>query len=242
MTNKHTLSSATEDYLKAIYELQLTDGAVTTMALAGAMGVSAASTTNMVKKLAALKLARHAPYHGVELTPAGEKIALEVVRHHRLIELFLHEALGMPWDEVHAEAHKLEHVLSDKLEDHIADFLGDPTTDPHGDPIPSKAGIIAPTDLVMLADLAPNTPATIQRVAAQDPARLRYLREQGLVPNTRVTVVEHTPFAGPVRVRVSGGDERVIDRALAQQIWAAQAPPATRKKIARALHRDARKK
>lgn len=224
MTNKRILSSASEDYLKAIYELQLAGGVATTMALAGALGVSAASATNMVKKLAALKLARHAPYHGVELTPAGAKIALEVVRHHRLIELFLHQALGMPWDEVHAEAHKLEHVLSDKLEDHIADFLGDPTTDPHGDPIPSKAGVIAPTAQVALADLAVETPATIERVAAQDPARLRYLREQGLVPNTRVTILAHTPFAGPVRARLANGDERVIDRALAQQIWVTQKP------------------
>ncbi|MBI5305629.1 MAG: metal-dependent transcriptional regulator [Chloroflexi bacterium] len=222
MTNKRILSSAIEDYLKTIYELELGAGAVTTMALAGAMGVSAASATNMVKKLAAMKLARHAPYHGVELTPAGEKIALEVVRHHRLIELFLHEALGIPWDQVHAEAHKLEHVLSDNLEDHIANFLGDPTTDPHGDPIPTKAGIIAQTAQLSLADLTTDTRATIQRVAAQDPARLRYLGELGLVPNANLSVIEQTPFDGPVRARLANGDERVIDRALARQIWVAK--------------------
>lgn len=219
MTNKRMLSAAIEDYLKAIYELQTTTGAVTTSALAGAMRISAASATNMVKKLAAMKLVRHARYHGVELTPAGEKIALEVVRHHRLIELFLHEALGIPWDEVHVEAHKLEHVLSDNLEDHIADFLGDPTTDPHGDPIPTKAGIIAQTDQLSLADLDVGARATIQRVGAQDSARLRYLRELGLVPKARVNIIQLTPFQGPLGVRMENGTEHVLDYALARQIW-----------------------
>jgi DtxR family transcriptional regulator, Mn-dependent transcriptional regulator len=220
MTNKRApLSAAIEDYLKAIYELQSADGVATTMALAGAMGVTAASATNMVKKLAEIKLANHSPYRGVELTPAGEKIALEVVRHHRLIELFLHEALGIPWDEVHAEAHKLEHVLSDNLENRIADYLGDPTRDPHGDPIPTKAGVVAHLDQQSLADLEPGTRATIQRVGAQDPAHLRYLSELGLVPNANLNVIAHSPFDGPVRVRVANGDDRVIDRALARQIW-----------------------
>ncbi|MBI5652209.1 MAG: metal-dependent transcriptional regulator [Chloroflexi bacterium] len=223
MENKHaTLTAAMEDYLKAIYELQATTGTTTTTALATALNISAASATNMIKKLAELKLARHSPYRGVELTTAGEKIALEVVRHHRLIELFLHQALGIPWDEVHVEAHKLEHVLSDNLENHIADFLGDPTKDPHGDPIPSKAGIIADRERESLADGAPGARVTIQRVGAQDPARLRYLRELGIVPQARVNIVAHAPFEGPVRVRTEDGAEHALDRGLARQIWVAE--------------------
>lgn len=220
MENKQmALSAAIEDYLKAIYELQSVHGAATTNALAAALGISAASTTKMVKKLAELKLVRHSPYRGVELTRPGEKIALEVVRHHRLIELFLHEALGLAWDEVHVEAHKLEHVLSDNLEDHIADFLGDPTEDPHGDPIPTKAGELGELSRASLADLTPGARVTVQRVGAQDSAHLRYLSDLGIVPKARVSILEYAPFEGPVRVRTDNGGEHVLDRALARQIW-----------------------
>jgi DtxR family Mn-dependent transcriptional regulator len=223
MENKRaTLTAAMEDYLKAIYELQAATGAATTTALASALGISAASATNMVKKLAELKLVRHSPYRGVELTSAGQKIALEVVRHHRLIELFLHQALGIPWDEVHVEAHKLEHVLPDNLENHIADFLGDPTTDPHGDPIPSKAGIIADTTSQSLADLGVGARGVIQRVGAQDPARLRYLHTLGIIPHARVNLIAHAPFEGPVRVQTEDGVEHALDRGLARQIWVAE--------------------
>ena len=218
MKNKNPLSSSIEDYLKAIYQLQEHGDTVTTTALAQELEISAASATNMIKKLAGLRLAAHSPYQGVELTPAGKKIALEIVRHHRLIELFLHQALGIPWDEVHIEAHKLEHVLSDNLEDHIADFLGDPKEDPHGDPIPTKAGIIADESKLALADLAPGDQVLIRRVSAQDPARLRYLRELGLVPKAAVSVIDSAPFDGPLRVRV-GAVEHVLDRPLARQIW-----------------------
>lgn len=236
MPNKTILSSASEDYLKAIYDLRAEDGVVTTTELATAMRVSAASATNMIKKLATLKLVRHSPYYGVELTPAGEKIALEVVRHHRLIEAFLHEALGIPWDQVHVEAHKLEHVLSDNLEDHIANFLGNPTEDPHGDPIPTKAGSIAASDQQSLAELEPGARATIRRIGAQDPARLRYLRELGLIPKAQVSLIDHAPFHGPVRVRVANGDEHSLDRALAQQIWVS-APRKPVSKTRRAVRR-----
>lgn len=218
MKNKNLLSSSIEDYLKAIYQLQEQDQTVTTTALAEELDISAASATNMIKKLARMKLVIHSPYRGVELTPAGKKIALEIVRHHRLIELFLHEALGLPWDEVHDEAHKLEHVLSDNLENHIADYLGDPKEDPHGDPIPSKAGIVPIESHQSLAELAPNSPALIRRVSAQDPAHLRYLHDLGLVPNATVSLIESAPFDGPVRVRV-GTRNHILDRQLAQQIW-----------------------
>ncbi len=229
MLKNKPFSAAIEDYLKAIYDLHATTRAVTTTALATAMGVSAASATNMLKKLAALKLVRHAPYYGAELTPAGEKIALEVVRHHRLLEAFLYEVLGMPWDEVHAEAHKLEHVLSDNLEDHIAEFLGNPTEDPHGDPIPTKTGNIISSAQQSLADLTPGTRATIRRIGAQEPVRLRYLRGLGIVPNAIISLIEQAPFEGPVRVRLNRR-ECSLDYALAQQIWVSCTPPAPRAK------------
>jgi DtxR family Mn-dependent transcriptional regulator len=232
MKNKNLLSSSIEDYLKAIYQLQEQDQTVTTTALAEELNIAAASATNMIKKLARMKLVIHSPYRGVELTPAGKKIALEIVRHHRLIELFLHEALGLPWDEVHDEAHKLEHVLSDNLEDHIADFLGDPKEDPHGDPIPSKAGIVPSESQQSLAELAPGTPAQIRRVSDQDPAHLRYLSDLGLVPNATVSLIESAPFDGPMRVRL-GAQEHILDRQLARQIWVTQGVKPTRRREAR---------
>lgn len=212
------ISESSENYLKAIYSLGVDGETVTTTALADALGVSAASSTNMIKKLATMKLVRHSPYRGVELTRAGSKIALEVIRHHRLVETFLADALGVPWDRVHAEAERIEHVISEDLEARIASFLGDPTLDPHGDPIPTKSGVIAPAIHTSLIDLAPGARATIQRVSAQDPARLRYLRGLGLVPQATVELVEQAPFDGPVRVRVES-EEHVIDNHLAKDIW-----------------------
>lgn len=213
------ISASVENYLKTIYQLGIDGETVTTTALADALCISAASATNMIKKLATMKLVRHSPYQGVELTKAGRKIALEVIRHHRLVETFLADALGVPWDRVHAEAEKIEHVISEDLEERIADFLGDPTLDPHGDPIPTKDGAVVATISKSLTDLAPGSRATIQRVSAQDPARLRYLRELGLVPQATVEIVEMSPFDGPIRVRVDDGEEHSLDHALARQIW-----------------------
>ncbi len=229
MSKKKLLSSASEDYVVTIYRLRAGDESVTTTRLAEAMRVSAASATNMIKKLAALKLVRHSPYYGVQLTPAGEKVALEILRHHRLVELFLHEALGIPWDEVHEEAHKLEHVLSDSLEDHIANFLGHPTEDPHGDPIPTKAGVLDETFRTSLADVAIGQSAVIRRVTDQDPEHLRHLANLGLVPNARVQVLEREPFGGPLRIRVEQGKEHSLALALASQLWVRIAPAGTRK-------------
>jgi DtxR family Mn-dependent transcriptional regulator len=211
-------STAVEDYIKAIYQLQNGGKAVTTSALAETLHVSAASATNMVKKLAARKLVHHSPYRGVELTKAGEKVALEVVRHHRLIELFLQETLNLPWDRVHAEAEKIEHVLSEDLEDRIAEKLGHPIADPHGDPIPTKAGKMAHATMQRLADLAVGESATIRRVGAQEPEQLRYLGELGVTPNTHVQIIEQIPFGGPMRLRV-GSAEHVLDEIFTQQIW-----------------------
>ncbi|MBI3536331.1 MAG: metal-dependent transcriptional regulator [Chloroflexi bacterium] len=212
------ISRAIEDYVKAIFQLRVEGHAVTTSALADALGISNASATNMIKKLAKLKLARHSPYRGVELTRAGEKIALEIIRHHRLIETFLTEALGVPWDRVHAEAEKIEHVISEDLEERIANFLGNPRQDPHGDPIPSKALEIEPSPSVTLADIPVGQSAVIRRFSDQDPERLRHFSHLGLVPNATVNVIQREPFAGPVRVRAKRGAESVLDEKLARTI------------------------
>src|SRR3974377_527492 len=151
------LSEATQDYLKAIYKLQEQGGVVSTSALAEAMEVTAASVTGMVKKLAGLKLVRHNPYRGVILSRAGQKIALEILWHHRLLELYLAEALGYSWDKVHEEAERLEHVISEEFEEKIFQALGRPTRDPHGDPIPAKDGTVKAADQDRLADLEPGT-------------------------------------------------------------------------------------
>lgn len=211
-------SAAVEDYVKAIYRLQNEARGVTTSALAETLNVSAASATNMVKRLASRKLVRHSPYRGVELTRAGEKMALEVIRHHRLLELFLQETLDLPWDRVHAEAEKIEHVLSEDLEDRIAEKLGNPVADPHGDPIPTKAGKLDRESLRRLADLEVGQAATVRRVGAQEPEHLRYLAGLGVKPNAEVRIVEQVPFGGPMRVRV-GSAEHVLDENFTRQIW-----------------------
>ncbi len=212
------LSRAIEDYLKVIYQIAEDGQTVTTSALADALGISNASATNMIKKLARLKLARHSPYHGVELTDAGAKIALEVVRHHRLIETFLAQALGMPLDRVHAEAHNLEHVISEDLEERIANYLGNPTLDPHGDPIPNKSLEIDQTRHMTLADIPVGQSAVIQRLSDQDPERLRHFSSRGLTPNSTLTVLEREPLAGPIRVRTQSGVESVLDDKTARTI------------------------
>jgi DtxR family Mn-dependent transcriptional regulator len=240
MENKRgPLSAAVEDYIRAIYQLQAAPNAVTTTALAKEMRVSAASATNMIKRLAVMGLVRHSPYRGVTLTRPGEKIALEILRHHRLIELFLNETLGIPWDEVHAEAHKLEHVLSDSLEDHISEFLGDPTEDPHGDPIPTKSGTIAEPAQQPLDNLAPGKRATIRRVSDQNPEHLRYFSRLGLVPNATVDVLKREPFGGPLHIQVESGDQHVLDAALAHEIWVTF-PPGASPAIPGRKHRYAR--
>lgn len=216
-------SDSIENYLKAIYHVQDTLGTVTTTALAEALGVSAASATNMVKKLAALKLAEHSPYREVVLTRAGEKRALETIRHHRLIELFLAETLGVPWDQVHAEAEKMEHVISEDLEARIAARLGNPTFDPHGDPIPSKAGHLPRVALIPLNDLEIGKSAYIARVRDQDSEHLRYLALLGLTLGTRVGVVEKAPFKGPLKIRV-GAHEHLLSQEFADSILVSRVP------------------
>jgi len=217
------LSHQIEDYLKTIYLLQQRSGSASTTAIAEALSIKPASVTGMLKKLAELKLARHTPYQGVTLTRAGEKIALEIVRHHRLIELFLMEALGYSWDEVHAEADRLEHVISEDFEDRIAARLGDPAIDPHGDPIPAKDGSVAALAQRCLTDLACGQSAQIMRVSDAYPDMLRYAAGLGLRPQARITLVDAEPFGGSLRVRV-GKSEHAIGRELAANIFVTSEP------------------
>lgn len=168
----------------------------------------------MIKRLAedeAGPLVTHTPYHGVELTARGLAVALEMLRHHRLIESFLSELLGMPWDQVHEEADKLEHVLSERLEDLISAKLGNPTTDPHGDPIPSREGVIVSRELVRLIDLPVGTSATVARLEQQEGAVLQYLSTLGLILGARVVVESVAPFGGVYTIRVGPDDASTIE-------------------------------
>jgi DtxR family Mn-dependent transcriptional regulator len=210
------VSESAQDYLKAIWKLERT-GDMSTTALADALGVSPASATAMLKKLATLGLVDHERYHGATLTPAGERMALEVVRHHRLLELYLMEALGLSWDQVHEEAERLEHHLSDELESRIDRALGFPTRDPHGDPIPSPELLLQSDEMVCLSDLEAGSMTVVRRVPDGDPELLRYLATLGLVPAEEVRIVDRAPFDGPVTVEVRG-TRHAIGRSLAAQI------------------------
>jgi DtxR family Mn-dependent transcriptional regulator len=211
------ITPAIEDYLKAIYTLQHQNGVVTTSLLGEQRGSKPGSVTGMIKKLAEMNLVQHTPYQGVLLTSAGERIALEVIRHHRLLELYLVEALGYSWDEVHEEAEKLEHHISEKLEARIAARLGHPTFDPHGDPIPTLEGALPSSDDLRLADLGVAERARVLRVRDQSGERLRYLADLGLVPGAAVEVRASAPFDGPITVRLSDADH-ALDRRMARTI------------------------
>jgi DtxR family transcriptional regulator, Mn-dependent transcriptional regulator len=220
------VTHAMEDYLKAIYRLRESSAQVTTQQLAEELGVTGPSVTNMIKRLHDLRLLRHSRYRGVELTEAGTKIALEVLRHHRLLELYLAETLGMPWDQVHAEAERLEHHLSEQVEARMDSALGYPTHDPHGDPIPSREGTIDRVSGVRLIDLEPGQRGVVTRVSDRDPEQLRYLGDLGLYPGVEVAVLERLPFEGPIRIAVSG-TEHVIGRPLARAVHISEEADAT---------------
>jgi DtxR family Mn-dependent transcriptional regulator len=213
---ERTVSRAAEDYLKAILQLESPSGA-TTKAIAERLGISQPSVTAMTKKLAAEKLVVRVPYRGVTLTAGGRRIALEVLRHHRLLELYLADALGLPLDEVHAEADRLEHVLSEELEARIDAALGFPTHDPHGDPIPDPELRLASADGRALSEVSPGESTTVARVPDWDAELLRYLGELALVPGAAVEVVALAPFGGPITIR-SGSGEHAIARELALSI------------------------
>lgn len=215
------VSHAMEDYLKAAYRLKMDGKPATTQLLADELGVSGPSVTNMVKRLDEMRLLRHTRYQGVELTPAGERIALEVVRHHRLLELYLAETLGYPWDQVHEEAEKLEHHISEELEARMDLALGYPTRDPHGDPIPTRDGLVPENEDLPLAELANGASAKVIRVSDRDAEQLRYLAELGLIPGAEVRIIERMPFDDLTRIEI-GGAVHVIGRQLSRSVWVEQ--------------------
>ena len=209
-------SAAVEDYAKAIFTLQTElEGPVSTTGLAERLGVTPASASGMVKKLGELGLVEHKPYKGVVLTPKGRRVALEVLRHHRLLEAYLASSLGVPWDRVHDEAEVLEHVLSEELEALIAAKLGHPTHDPHGDPIPSADLELAVESFACLSSLEAGDRGVLVRVSDSEPEMLRYLAERGIAPGDTFEVIERQPFDGPLFVRF-GEHVHVLGGALAR--------------------------
>jgi DtxR family Mn-dependent transcriptional regulator len=203
------VSSAVQDYAKAIYSLeQRGDGAaVSTNAIAERLGVSAASASSMVKKLDGLGIVEHVPYRGVGLTERGMSIALEVLRHHRLLERFLVEELGVPWDRVHDEAEILEHHISEDLEELIAAKLGHPTIDPHGDPIPTADLKLVEPPTLSMDSLDIGATGRFVRVSDSDPEMLRYLGARGIAPGDTFAVVDKQPFGGPIFARFGTSED-----------------------------------
>jgi DtxR family transcriptional regulator, Mn-dependent transcriptional regulator len=207
-----------ENYAKAIYQLQgRSEEPVHTNAVAERLGVTPASASGMLKRLADEGLVDYEPYHGVRLTEQGERLALEVIRHHRLLELFLAEVLEMPWDRVHEEAEVLEHHISEDLEELIAAKLGEPARDPHGDPIPSRELALGDDDTVALSEMEPGQSGVFARVSDRDASMLRYLAERGIQPGARLRVGEREPFGGPLTVEI-GGEAHPLGAELAERI------------------------
>jgi DtxR family Mn-dependent transcriptional regulator len=212
------LTRSVEDYLKAIYHLSSQGGFATTSDIAAMLEVAPPSVSGMMKRLSETGLIEHVPYRGVQLTHQGRHAALQMIRRHRILEVYLTQQLGYDWGDVHVEAERLEHAVSEQLIDRMAGALGDPRYDPHGAPIPTAAGEIEEAELVTLADAAVGTTLLLRQVGGGDenPARLRYLAEQGLTPGTRMTVADRQPFNGPITVRIGGGGQtRVVGQELA---------------------------
>jgi DtxR family Mn-dependent transcriptional regulator len=217
MPKESVLTRSMQNYLKAIFAILENDERATTSVIAERMGIASPSVTAMIKKLAALNLVTHEPYQGVTLTRTGKKTALEIVRHHRLLELYLAEALGVPWDEVHDEAEELEHVISEALEDRISAALGHPTMDPHGAPIPARDGSVSKQDGRRLSDVHVGERVVVVRVDDRDPELLRYLGNRDLYPGTRVEVIAVEPYEGPLVLRLAD-KEFSLGRGAAREI------------------------
>jgi DtxR family transcriptional regulator, Mn-dependent transcriptional regulator len=209
---RENLTHAIEDYLKVIFELTGAHERATTTQIAERMDVTPASVTGMIKRLANNDppLLQYRKHRGVELTTQGKEVALEIIRHHRLIELFLHETLGYTWDEVHSEADKLEHVISEDLEERIASALGDPLRDPHGEPIPTRELHIPPRVETCLCNLRGGQEAIMARVSDDNPQFLRYLSSIGLIPGTRLAVLEHSPYDDNLHLKIAGQEESIV--------------------------------
>lgn len=208
------LSDAMQDYVKALYRLEERGEKLTNSAVADLLDHKAASVSTMMKKLADKGCVEYTPYKEIELTEKGRRVALEMVRHHRIIEAFLVRILGMSWDEVHDEAEKLEHVISEEVEARMAAMLGDPLRDPHGHPIPGPEGDLPHERLVPLDTLEVGAEAVVAQVSDRDPEALRYLDTQGIRPGTRITVDAVHPFDGPYEVTHADGDA-LLSRTLA---------------------------
>jgi DtxR family Mn-dependent transcriptional regulator len=220
------LSRSVEDYLKAIYSLTAGGEAASTSALAGALEVQPASVTGMVKRLAETGYLEHALYRGARLTEMGTREALRIIRRHRILETYLYVQLGYSWDDVHAEAERLEHAASEALIDRMSAVLEHPTHDPHGAPIPTRSGEIEASDFATLDEMRPGATVQIRAVQDEDPERLRYMEALGLTPGAQVTVVDQAPYDGPLTVAVtdSSGTE-VIGSDLAGKIFVAPIVP-----------------
>lgn len=206
---RRELTTSQQDYLKALFHLGGGEGPVAGTRLAERVHVSPASATQMVSKLASLGLVETDRYRGTQLTDDGMSIALEMVRHHRLLEMFLVQKLGYAWDEVHEEAERLEHVISERLEERIFDVLGQPDLDPHGDPIPSLSGELVDTDYRRLADAREGERVAVRRVSDSDPGKLRALDRLGLRLGTNLEVLAESEYESPVEVRVAGRRRQV---------------------------------
>jgi DtxR family Mn-dependent transcriptional regulator len=215
------LTRSVEDYLKSVFHLTSQGGFATTSGIAEMLEIAPPSVSGMMKRLSETGLIEHVPYRGVQLTPQGRRAALQMIRRHRILEVYLTTKLGYDWGDVHVEAERLEHAVSEKLIERMADALGEPRYDPHGAPIPTAAGEIEEAELITLAAAPVGAAVVLRQVGDEDPARLRYLAEQGLTPGTQLTVVERQPFNGPTTV-ASGSGTRVVGQELAALLWCAE--------------------
>ena len=221
------LSGPVEDYLKAIYDLERVGDPASTNDIALRLAISPASVSGMVRRLADQGLITHEPYRGVRLTNEGRRAALRTLRRHRILECYLTEVLGYPWDRVHEEAEQLEHAASEELIERMAAALGDPVQDPHGAPIPTRDGRVEESSLRSLADAAQGERLRVRRVEDDDAERLRYLAELGIRPGALVRILDKAPFEGPITLWVDdagGGATRAVGVALAEQVFVEAIP------------------
>lgn len=224
------LSTSIEDYVKIIYELELEDEKATTKRIAQRLGVKMASVTGMVKHLAAEGYIRHTPYYGAKMSEKGRRVAVDLIRRHRLMETFLCQTLGLSWDEVDADAEVLEHAVSDKLIERIYEFLGRPEFDPHGSPIPRRDGSVPPTRGRPLADLPTGSRGAVVEVSDQDPEFLRYLTGLGLQIGSEIRVGEYAPFGGPITLELDAATVAIGPEAAKRIRVAVTGQPAARKR------------
>jgi DtxR family Mn-dependent transcriptional regulator len=215
-TQENLPGQSVEDYLKAIYHMEFEGRTANTADLASRLHVSAPAVSKMLRRMTELQLVEHTPYHAVQLTDRGRKVALEIIRHHRLLERYLVDALGYSWEEVHAEAERLEHHISEDFESRIDDLLGHPTTCPHGAPIPSRDLEVVPSASRPLGEMAVPGRYTVDHVVDEDPELLRYLKERGLVPGSVVALLEREPFGGDFTAQVGQDIVRIAPKAAAQ--------------------------